>query len=88
MDHTVDKKQVLLVFFFFFGLSSFEIRSRLQKCFTNYIPYRSLNVVCQSENRTANVFNFKDIVNTKLISHVIYKFLCSCCKAPHYGQTL
>ena len=44
-------------------------------------------MVYQSENRTANVFNFKDTVNTKLISHVIYKFLCSCCKAPHYGQT-
>ena len=36
--HTVDKKQVLLVLPFL-GPLSFEIRSRLQKCLKNYIPY-------------------------------------------------
>ena len=41
---TVDKKQVLLVLPFL-GPLSFEIRSRLQKCFKNYIPYCSLKVV-------------------------------------------
>ena len=38
--HTVDKKQVLLVLPFV-GPLSFEITSRLQKCFKNYIPYCS-----------------------------------------------
>ena len=48
--HTVDKKQVLLVFPFL-GPLSFEIRSRLQKCLKNYIPYCSLKVVYQSKSR-------------------------------------
>ena len=84
--HTVDKKQVLLVLPFS-GPLSFEIRSRLQKCLKNYIPYCSLKVVYQSKSRISNLFQFKDVVNTKLSSHIAYKFMCSCCNATYYGQT-
>ena len=62
--HTADKKKVLLVLLFL-GPLSFEIRSRLQYCFKSYIPYCSLKVVYQLKNRIANMFNFKDVVNTK-----------------------
>ena len=84
--HTVHKKQVLLVLPIL-GPLSFEIRSRLQKCFKNYISYCSLKVVCQSRRRISNLFNFKDVVNTKLSSHTVYKFMCSCWNATYYGQT-
>ena len=84
--HTVHKKQVLLVLPFL-GPLSFEIRSRLQKCFKNYIPYCSLKVAYQSRSRISNLFNFKDVVNTKLSSHIVYKFMCSCSNATYYGQT-
>ena len=73
--HNVHKNQVLLVLPFL-GPLSFEIRSRLQKCFKNYIPYCSLKVVYQSRSRISNLFNFKDVVNTKLSSHIVYKFIC------------
>ena len=66
---------------------SLEIRSRLQKCLKNYIPYCSLKVVYQPKSRTSNLFHFKDVVNTKLSSHIVYKFMCSCCSATYYGQT-
>ena len=79
-------KKVLLVLPFL-GPLSFENSSHLQKCFKNYIPYCSLNVVYQSRSRISNLFNFKDVVNTKLISHIVYKFMCSCCNAMYYGQT-
>ena len=84
--HIVDKKQVLLVLPFI-GPLSFEIRSRLQKCLKNYIPYCSIKVVYQSKSRISNLFHFKDVVNTKLSSHIVYKFMCSCCNATYYGQT-
>ena len=84
--HTVDKKQVLLVLPFL-GLLSFEIRSRLEKCFKNYIPYCLLKVVYQSRSRISNLLNFNDAVNTKLSSHIVYKFMCSCCNTTYYGQT-
>ena len=69
------------------GPLSFKIRSRLQKCFKNCTPYCSLKVVYQSRSRISNLLNFKDVVNTKLSSHIVYKFLCSCCNATYYGQT-
>ena len=75
--HTVHKNQVRLILSFL-GPLSFEIRSRLQKCFTNYIPYCSLKVACRSRNRISNLFNFKDVVNTKLNLHIVYKFMCCC----------
>ena len=85
--HNVHKNQVLLVLPFL-GPLSFEIRSRLQKCFKNYIPYCSLKVVYQSRSRISNLFNFKDVVNTKLSSHIVYKFMCSCCNATYYRQDI
>ena len=39
------------------------------------------------QNRVSNLFNFKDVVNTKLSSHIVYKFMCSCCNATYHGQT-
>ena len=83
--HTVDKKQVLLVLPFLDPLL-FEKRSCLQKCFKNYIPYCSLKVVSQSRSRISNLFNFKDVVNTKLSTHIVYKFMCSCCNTIYYGH--
>ena len=84
--HTVDKRQVVLVLPFL-GPLPFEIRSRLQKYFKHCIPYCSLKVVYQSRSRISNLFNFKKVVNTKLSSHIVYKFMCSCCNATYYGQT-
>ena len=40
----------------------------------------------QSKSRIPNLFNFKDVANTKLSSHIVYKFMCSCCNATYYGQ--
>ena len=84
--HTVDKKQVLLVLPIL-GPLSCETRSRLQKCLKNYIPYCSSNVVYQTKSGISNLFNFNDVVNTKLSSHTVYKFVCSCCNATYYDQT-
>ena len=30
--------------------------------------------------------NFKDAINTKLSSNIVYKFMCSCFNATYYGQ--
>ena len=38
------------------------------------------------KSKISNLFHFKNVVNTKLSSHIVYKFMCSCCKATYYGQ--
>ena len=84
--HTVGNKQVLLVLPFLSPLS-FEIRSSLEKCFKNHIPFCSLKVVYQSKSRISSLFHFKDVINTRLSWHIVYRFICRCCNATYYGQT-
>ena len=55
--------------------------------FENYILYCSLKVVYQSRSRISNLFNFKDAVKTKSSSHIVYKFICSCCNGTYQSQT-
>ena len=83
---TVHKKHVQSILLFL-GPLSFKIKSRLQKCFKNYIPYCSLRVAYQSGSRISNLINFKGVVNNKLSSHNVYKFMCGCFNATYYGQT-
>ena len=52
-----------------------------------YILYCSSKVVYQPRSRISNLFNFKDIANAKLSSHIVCKFVCSCCNAIYYDQT-
>ena len=53
-----------------------------------YAVFSSIaGLVFQLKNRIVNLLNFKDVFNTKLRSHTVYKFMCSCCNATYYGQT-
>ena len=33
------------------------------------------------------MFNFKDVVNTKLNLHIVYKFMCGCYNTTYYRQS-
>ena len=44
-------------------------------------------LVYQSRSSISNLFNFKDVVNTKLSSHIVYKLICTCCNTTYHGQT-
>ena len=44
-------------------------------------------MVYQSKSRISYLFNFEDVVNTKLSSYFVYTFMCSCCNTTYYGQT-
>ena len=43
-------------------------------------------MVYQFKSKISNLFNFKDVFNAKLCSHIVSKFKCSCCNANYYGQ--
>ena len=55
---------------------------------TTYAVFSSIaGLVFQPKNRKVNLLNFKDVYHTKLRSHTVYKFMCSCYNATYYGQT-
>ena len=68
--HAVQEKQVQLTLPFL-GPLSFEIRFRLQQYWKDYIRCCSLEVAYQSRSTISNLFNFKDVVNTRLSSDII-----------------
>ena len=37
--------------------------------------------------RIVHTVDKKQVVNTIVSSHIVYKFICSCCNAIYYGQT-
>ena len=83
---TVDKKQLLIVLPYL-GKQSLLIRKRLQSCIKNNLPYCSLRIVFQSKTRLSTLFRFKDVIPKDICSHIVYKFVCSCCNATYYGES-
>ena len=45
-------------------------------------------MVYQFKNRIANLHNSEDVLNTKLSSHIVYKFMSSCCNGTYYQTQL
>ena len=60
---------------------------RLQSCIRNTIPYYSLRIAFQSKTRHSSLFRFKGIIPKEIISHLGYKFTCSCCNGTYYGES-
>ena len=83
---TAEKKSLLIVLPFL-GRLSFETRNRLSSCIKIQLPFCSLKIAYQSKNRFSNLFKFKESIPKYLRSHLIYKFMCSCCNATYYGET-
>ena len=86
IQDTVNKKQLLIVLPFL-GAQSFLGRKRLQSCIRNTIPYCSLRIVFQSKTRLSSLFSFKNIIPKEISSHLVHKFMCSCCNATYYGES-
>ena len=86
IQDTVSTKQLLIVLPFL-GAQSFLLRKRLQSCIRNHLPYCSLRITFQSKIRLPSLFRFKDIILKEISSHLVYKFMCSCCNATYYGES-
>ena len=41
----------------------------------------------QSKTRLSSLFRFKDVISKEICSHIVYKFVCSCCNATYYGES-
>ena len=42
----------------------------------------------RSKTRLSSLFRFKDIIPKEISSHLVYKFMCSCCNATYYGESV
>ena len=71
----------------FIGKKSLELRSKLVKSVQNNLNFCHLKVVFQSPYKLHTLFRFKDTLDKKIRSHLVYRYSCSSCNATYYGKT-
>ena len=80
------KKQLVCVLPFI-GKKSLQLRSKLVKSVQNNLSFCHLKVVFQSPCKLCILFRFKDTLNKKIRSDLVYRYSCSSCNATYYGKT-
>ena len=71
----------------FIGKKSLHSGSKLVKSVQNNLSFCHLKVVFQSPYKLHTLFRFKDTLDKKIRSHLVYRYLCSSCNATYYGKT-
>ena len=71
----------------FTGKESLELRSKLVKSVQKNLSFYHLKVVFQSSRKLCTLFRFKDTLNKKTRSDLVYRYSCISCNATYYGKT-
>ena len=64
-----------------------QLRSQLVKSIWQNLKFCSLNVIFQSPSKFHTLYNFKDTLDKKIHSDLIYCYTCSNCNVTYYGKT-
>ena len=83
---TASKKELVCVLPFI-GKKSLQLRSRLVKSIQGNLQFCSLKVVFQSPCKLRSLFHFKDTLDKKIRSDLVYRYTCSNCSVTYYGKT-
>ena len=51
------------------------------------LPFCKLKIIFRSKCRLNTLFRFKDSLEKKIRSGIIYRYTCSNCKVTYYGKT-
>ena len=78
-------KKELVCLLPFIGKKSLQLRSKLVKSVQNNLSLSHLKVVFQSPYKL-HTFRFKDTLNKKICSHLVYRYSCSSCNATYYEK--
>ena len=71
----------------FLGSTSFQIRKKLQKLFSDKLTSCNLKIIFTSPVRVKIFFTFKDKLPKMLLSGFVYQYKCGGCNATYYGKT-
>ena len=67
--------------------SSLDLRARLTRTIEKNIPFCEPSVVFRSTCRLGNLFRYKDSLEKKTLSGIVYRYTCRNCKVTYYGKT-
>ena len=80
------KKQLICVLPFL-GKKSLQLRSRLVNSVNKTVRFCNLKVVFRSQRKLNTLFRFKDSLNKKIRSFLVYRYTCSNCNVTYCGKT-
>ena len=78
---------IIIKLFPFIRKRSLQLRSKLLKSVQNNLNFCHLKVVFQSSYKLRTLFRFKDSLDKKTCSDLVYRYSCSSCNATYYGKT-
>ena len=64
----------------------FDLRTRLRPTIKGNLSYCKLKVISRYKCRLYTLFRFKDSLEKKNCSGIIYHYACSNCKLTHHGK--
>ena len=86
MSFAVSKLQLTCVLPYT-GKSSLELRARFRRMIEKNIPFCKLSAVFRSTCRLFHMLRSKDFLEKKILSGMVYRYMCSNCKVTYYGKT-
>ena len=71
----------------YLGKLSLDLRTKLRRAIERDLPYFKLKMIFRSKCRLNTLCRFKDPLEKKIQSGIIYRYTCSNCKVTFYGKT-
>ena len=85
LNFTVSKRELICILPYL-GKASFDLRTKLRRTIESNLPFCKLKIIFRSKWLT-NLFHFKDSLEKKIRSGIIYRYMCSNCNVTYYGKT-
>ena len=80
-------KKELICVLPFLGKRSMQLRTRLVNSIESNLKFCKLKVIFQSPCKLNSLFRYKDSLQKKIRSDIVYRYTCSNCKVTYYGKT-
>ena len=86
LNFTVPKRELICVLPYL-GKASLDLRTKLRRTIERNLPFCKLKIIFRSKCRLNTLFHFKDSLEKKIRSGIIYRYRCSNCNVTYYGKT-
>ena len=86
LNFTVPKRELVFVLPYL-GKASLDLRIKLRRTIQRNLPFSKLKIIFRSQCGLNTLLHFKDSLEKKIHSGIIYRCRCSNCNFPYYGKT-
>ena len=86
LDFTVPKREFICVLPYL-GKTSLDLRTKPRRTLVRNLLFCKLKIIFSSKCRLNTLFHFKDSLETKIRTGIIYHYRCSNCNVTYYGKT-